>query len=209
MPFERPVLINGGVYRHHRVTEIRHVVGSFTKVRVCSYVSEGSAEMAVRVLDRDFDDSLTVARAEEWVAGLPEFAEYVDARDELVGEIASMLTDEQALEVPRAYPEWAAGAQYAEGARVRRLGALYRVLQAHAACAGWEPEAAPSLFAPILAGQQGAGDDDGWPEWSQPDSTNPYMLGDRVSHGGAHWESDCDGNVWEPGVYGWHEVEDA
>ena len=43
-------------------------------------------------------------------------------------------------------------------------------------------------------------------EWAQPDSTNPYMTGDRVLHNGSTWESTVDNNVWEPGVYGWAEV---
>ena len=43
-------------------------------------------------------------------------------------------------------------------------------------------------------------------EWEQPDSTNPYMQGDKVTHNGKTWISDIDGNVWEPGVYGWNEV---
>ena len=41
---------------------------------------------------------------------------------------------------------------------------------------------------------------------SQPDSTNPYAKGDKVAHNGKTWVSDIDGNVWEPGVYGWTEV---
>lgn len=43
-------------------------------------------------------------------------------------------------------------------------------------------------------------------EWVQPDSTNPYMTGDRVLHNGSTWESTVDNNVWEPGVYGWEQV---
>lgn len=43
-------------------------------------------------------------------------------------------------------------------------------------------------------------------EWVQPDSTNPYMMGDRVLHNGNTWESTVDNNVWEPGVYGWEQV---
>ena len=30
-----------------------------------------------------------------------------------------------------------------------------------------------------------------------------------TSHNGKHWTSDADGNVWEPGVYGWTESTDA
>ena len=46
--------------------------------------------------------------------------------------------------------------------------------------------------------------DDGTPQsWTQPDSTNPYMAGDRVEHNGTIWISEIDNNVWEPGIYGW------
>lgn len=44
------------------------------------------------------------------------------------------------------------------------------------------------------------------PEWEQPDSTNPYAKGDKVTHNGKTWQSTTDNNVWEPGVYGWEEV---
>ena len=45
------------------------------------------------------------------------------------------------------------------------------------------------------------------PAWEQPDSTNPYMKGDKVSHNGKIWVSDIDNNVWAPGIYGWSEIE--
>ena len=60
---------------------------------------------------------------------------------------------------------------------------------------------APSLFAKVLIP-----DTDTIPEWEQPDSTNPYAKGDKVTHNGKTWISTADGNVWEPGVYGWEEV---
>lgn len=44
-------------------------------------------------------------------------------------------------------------------------------------------------------------------EWQQPDSTNPYMKDDKVTHNGKTWVSDIDNNVWEPGVYGWTELD--
>ena len=56
----------------------------------------------------------------------------------------------------------------------------------------------PSLFARVLIP-----DPEVIPEWVQPDSTNPYAKGDKVRHSGSVWVSDIDGNVWEPGVYGW------
>ena len=46
--------------------------------------------------------------------------------------------------------------------------------------------------------------------WEQPNSTNPYKKGDRVTHKGKTWESLVDSNVWEPDAVGseslWKEV---
>lgn len=108
--------------------------------------------------------------------------------------------DEQALSVPVLYPSWRFGVDYAVGTRVRYNGTLYRVLQAHSSQESWTPEAAPSLFARVLIP-----DPDTVPDWVQPDSTNAYSKGDRVRHNGKTWTSDIDGNIWEPGQYGWTE----
>lgn len=110
-------------------------------------------------------------------------------------------TDEQALSVSVLYPAWRSGVDYAVGTRVRYNGTLYRVLQAHSSQESWTPEAAPSLFARVLIP-----DPDTVPDWVQPDSTNAYSKGDRVRHNGKTWTSDIDGNIWEPGVYGWTEA---
>ena len=46
--------------------------------------------------------------------------------------------------------------------------------------------------------------EDEYPEWVQPiGAENAYKQGDKVSHNEQHYISDVDGNVWEPGVYGW------
>lgn len=111
------------------------------------------------------------------------------------------LADSEALEVVTLYQEWTIGQSYTTGYKVQRSGKLWRCLQAHTAQAGWEPENAPSLWAKVLIP-----DPDVVPEWEQPDSTNPYMIGDRVIHNGVTWESTIDNNVWAPGVYGWTEV---
>jgi len=115
--------------------------------------------------------------------------------------IRASATDEQALEAIALYPAWKPDVDYAAGDRVRHDGTLYRVLQDHTSQADWTPDAAPSLFTRVLIP-----DPEVIPEWVQPDSTNPYMKGDRVTHNGKTWESSIDYNVWEPGVYGWIEV---
>lgn len=114
---------------------------------------------------------------------------------------AAALTDEQALKAAAIYPAWSAEDTYDAGERVRFGGALYKCLQGHTAQADWTPAAAPSLWAKVLTS------DTGEPlPWEQPDSTNPYMKGDKVTHGGKTWVSTLDNNVWEPGVYGWEET---
>lgn len=111
------------------------------------------------------------------------------------------LTDEQAASVSSLHEDWAPGTPYADGDRRLYEGRLYRCIQDHVSNESWTPMAAPSLWAPVLPGQSG---DVG--VWEQPGPTNPYQFGDRVTHNGKTWVSDIDGNVWEPGVYGWSEV---
>lgn len=113
------------------------------------------------------------------------------------------LPNSEALEVVALYPEWKAGQAYTAGFKCQRGGKLCRCLQAHTSQDGWEPENAPSLWAKVLIP-----DETVIPEWEQPDSTNPYSAGDKVTHNGKTWVSDIDGNVWEPGVYGWTEQSD-
>ena len=119
-----------------------------------------------------------------------------------IDSAAALLTDEQAAAVPGIYPTWDGdGTAYAVGDRVQYAGALYKCLQAHTSQATWTPTDAPSLWAKVLIPTPGE-----IPDWEQPSSTNPYSKGDKVRHNGKIGTSDIDGNVWEPGVYGWTEV---
>ena len=118
------------------------------------------------------------------------------------------LTDEQALEMPLLFPKWQAGKEYVVGDRVLYLGALYKVLQAHTSQAGWEPDIAPSLFAKNLIVKDENGEQVDIPDFEQPDSTNPYMKGDKVRFEGKVYQSLIDNNVWSPSAYpqGWEEL---
>ena len=118
-------------------------------------------------------------------------------------QINTLTVDDQtALRMVEYYPAPDAAA-YAVGDRIQYNGKLYKCLQAHTAQADWNPVDAPSLWAEVLAGQDGT--EIG--EWVQPDSTNPYMRGDKVMHNGKTWVSTIDNNVWEPGtVEYWKEV---
>ena len=87
------------------------------------------------------------------------------------------LTDENAVHVKFLYDEWVEGVSYAIGDRVTYEGDLYKCLNAHTAIEAWNPADAVSLWAKILPGQSGT-----IGEWVQPDSTNPYMRGEKVTH---------------------------
>lgn len=109
--------------------------------------------------------------------------------------------DEQALKASALYPKWKVGTDYRKDERVLYNDILYKVLTDHTSQADWAPDAAPSLFAKVLIPDKNV-----IPEWEQPESTNPYGKGDKVTHNGKTWRSTIDGNVWEPGVYGWEEI---
>ena len=118
------------------------------------------------------------------------------------------LPDEQAAQVPMLFEEFDGnGVTYAVGKRVMYKGVLYKVIQAHTSQADWTPDAAPSLFAKVINETV----DGSIPEFVQPDSTNPYMKGDKVKFNGKVYESLIDNNVWSPTAYpsGWKEIADA
>ena len=115
--------------------------------------------------------------------------------------------DETAAKNVVAFPAYRKDTAYKAGDRFKYGGELFKVLQDHTSQEDWKPENSPSLYAKILPGQSGT--EIG--EWVQPDSTNPYMKGDKVTHGGKVWVSTIDNNVWEPGATGteslWTEVK--
>lgn len=116
-------------------------------------------------------------------------------------KLRGLIADEIALQVPNLYPAWKAGVEYKAGDRVLYSETLYKVLQDHTSQETWTPTDSPSLFAQVLIPDANV-----IPEWVQPDSTNPYMIGDKVAHNNKTWVSTADNNVWEPGVYGWDEI---
>ena len=142
---------------------------------------------------------IQLAKAEE--KSRPLTAEEVTAM--LIRQQINGLTvdDNTALRMVEFYPAWATDTAYPAGYKVQYGGKLWRCVQAHTSQTGWEPNNAPSLWAKVLIP-----DENVIPEWEQPDSTNPYMTGDKVTHNGKTWVSEVDNNVWEPGVYGWVEI---
>lgn len=114
---------------------------------------------------------------------------------------AGLIDAVTAAEHAELFEAWAENAPCRAGQLKRYEGALYRCLQDHTAQPGWAPDKAPALWA--LAADPA----EAWPAWSQPiGAGDAYQTGDQVSHQGKRWVSAADGNVWEPGVYGWEEA---
>lgn len=115
---------------------------------------------------------------------------------QLIEQLAVTLNDETALTGVELFPAWAVSKAYAIGDRVKYNGTLYKCVQAHTSQADWTPDATPALWVVVSI--------DEYPEWVQPTGAHDaYNKGDTVVHNGQTWTSDVDGNVWEPGVYGW------
>lgn len=110
--------------------------------------------------------------------------------------------EEIAVQAVSLYPQWKPGMDYSAGYRVQYNGVLYLVITDHKSQESWRPDVSPSLFTKVLIP-----DPDVIPEWEQPDSTNPYMKGDKVMYEGKVWISDMDNNVWTPSEFGWTVVE--
>ena len=120
-----------------------------------------------------------------------------------IEKAATSLSDEDALEATNLFPNWHSNQPQKKDERGRDEGILYKCLQPHTSQDTWAPHLAPSLWAKVLIP-----DPDVIPEWEQPDSTNPYMIGDRVMFNGLVYESVIDNNIWNPTQYpgGWKQV---
>lgn len=119
-------------------------------------------------------------------------------------EMLDTISDDALMHMAPYMSEWETDRAYVVGDKVQYQDRPYRCLQSHTSMQEWNPVDATSLWARIIASE----DPDNPLPWEQPDSTNPYMRGDRVTHNGHTWESDVDNNVWEPGVYGWTVVDE-
>jgi len=118
----------------------------------------------------------------------------------LIEKMSADLTDDIAYTAPQLFPQWGLK-PYTTGDRVQYQERLYKCIQSHTAQQDWTPDVAVSLWVEVSDPAIE------FPEWKQPvGATDAYSKGDRVSHNSKHWISDVDGNVWEPGVYGWSEV---
>lgn len=112
------------------------------------------------------------------------------------------LDDITISEHPSLFPTWTPNWTGKVGTILMDEGKLYKSIHDVTNTAqNTKPSRTPSMWSPISDPTKE------YPEWVQPiGSHDAYTKGAKSSHNGKNWISDIDGNVWEPGVYGWTEV---
>lgn len=128
----------------------------------------------------------------------------------LLVKASASLSDSDALEAMELYDPWRPDTDYWKGNRVRDPvdGKLYKLIletpddHPHHSQEDWPPHLVPAIWVRVDNPAEE------WPEWVQPTGAHDaYAAGKKVSHNGKHWINTYgDGNIWEPGVYGWEEV---
>jgi hypothetical protein len=189
-------LPNGVPLSYHRIVSLTTVVNQQCIIEVASYVSQEAREqeqaaiadpetgcdvyVSTQLISVDYDPEMSVTKAYALLKGMDEYKDATDVID-----------------------NWAVGvAYYVDDLRMHD-GKRYRCLQSHTSQADWAPDLAPALWVEER-------DPDTLSEWVQPDSTNPYMKGDRCLFHGIVKESTIDDNIWSPADYpaGWRDVVD-
>lgn len=134
----------------------------------------------------------------------------IDAKEQSLTKIgkivANQVTDDiVALSIQEFYDIWEVGVLYPVGRYIIYNDILYKVLTEHTSQDEWTPDVSPSLFTKVLIDPSG----ETIPEWVQPDSTNAYMIGDKVKFEDRIYESIIDNNIWSPADYpaGWKVIE--
>lgn len=99
------------------------------------------------------------------------------------------------------FPVWDENWTGKAGTIVQDEGQLYRAIHDVGAGQNTKPSKTPAMWTRI------GNPAEEYPEWVPPiGAHDAYNAGDKVTHNGKKWRSTADGNVWEPGVYGWEEV---
>ena len=200
---ERPVSIDGTIYRQHEVVAITHELAGATLTRVRSSAGDAVVHTSHELPQ---DIGMTFAEAESETFALPFFDEVEDPYAEIIEEVSEILTDDQAADVPSVFPEWAVSVAYKVDDRRRYAGKLYKCLQGHTSQADWTPDVAVSLWVEIAKPGE-------IPVWRQPTGAqDAYNTGDKVHYPDADspvYESLIDANVYSPEAYpaGWQLVE--
>ena len=114
---------------------------------------------------------------------------------------AADLPDKDVATLSLLYDPWRVGEAVEVGMLKAWDGTIVECIQAHTTQSDWTPDAVPALWRVHRAATTGTPD-----PWVQPESTNPYQIGDRVLWtDGKVYESVIKDNVWSVSAYpqGW------
>ena len=188
-----PIKIGGIPLGYHRIKFLMVDVNQSNTIEILSYLNEDERNREGDLEDppyrlqwsveTEYDPFMSVNSAYAYLKTLAEF----DGAEDVIDE-------------------WVVGNAYYIGDMVMYEEQQYECIQSHTSQEGYEPDSNPALWSPYSEG------DDGIPVWSQPDSTNPYMTGDKVHYpdaDGPVYESLIDNNVFSPEAYpqGWQLVQ--
>ena len=154
----------------------------------------------------EYEEVIDITTDERLAIKLEEVTMKEKSLDKIGKLVANQITDDTtALSIQEFYDQWDVGVLYLMGRYIRYDDILYKVLIEHTSQDDWTPDISPSLFAKVLTDPTG----ETVPEWVQPDSTNAYMIGDKVMYEGVIYISLIDNNVWSPAEYpaGWEAVD--
>lgn len=167
--------------------DIVETVGVYHK-----YMEEELAEQAKEKAEAEHDRNVQ--------AQMPE------AVTMLMSLNSTNIDDSEAMSVPDIFPTWQPDTKYEADEIIRWKNNLYRCLGSFTSSATYPPETDITHYKAIKEPGE-----DGVFEWVQPTmAEDSYSFGDVVWHNGAKWQSTVPGthtNTWEPGVYGWTEVD--
>lgn len=182
------------------------LVAAFGRQNSDNFIDTDSIQEAMDYFNMYLQDNNLYVRTEDEQAlnnlGV-DAKEAVEVRDAIDTFLATV-PDEEVESVKVLFPQWKVGTHYEMNTRVRFKENVYKILQAHTSQEDWMPNVAVSLYAPLLIDEE----TNEILEWVQPDSTNPYMIGDRVIFEEKIYESLIDNNTWSPAAYpaGWQEI---
>ena len=119
-----------------------------------------------------------------------------------INKFAENQTDETLIDNKAAFRLWNGNGLAVKAGEIYLFNdKLYRVVQDHTTQNDWTPNITPALYTKISVEE--------FPQWVQPQGAHDaYKIGKKVSHNGKHWINTYDNNTYEPGVYGWDEINE-
>lgn len=119
-----------------------------------------------------------------------------------INKFAENQTDETLIDNKAAFQLWNGNGLAVKAGEIYLFNdELYRAVQDHTTQNDWAPDIAVSLYVEISVEE--------FPEWKQPQGAHDaYKLGAKCSHNGKHWINTYDNNIYEPGIYGWEEINE-